>query len=117
MGVDAIERQIDVARGTQRLPAPRFDAVTLAEHGEQPVAEELVDPAAVRGNRGAYHAEELVEYVDDVERQALLGKAREIAQVDEHHDQRFFNAGRIRLLDRRALGSRAVDFNSRVTTM
>ena len=70
LGVDAIERQIDVARRAQRLPASRFDAVTLAEHGEQSVAEELVDPAAVRGDRGADHAEELVEHVDDVERQA-----------------------------------------------
>ncbi len=87
---------------------PAFDAVALTEHREQPVAEELVDPAAVRGDRGADDAEELVEHVDDVERQPLLREAREIAQVDEHHDQRLLDAGRIRLLDLGALGPGAV---------
>ena len=98
--IDAIERQVDVARRAQRLPAAGIDAVALAEHGQQPVAEELVDPAAVRGDGGADDAEELVEHVDDVERQPLLRQAREIAQVDEHDDERLLDAGRIGLFDR-----------------
>ena len=98
LGVDVVEREIDGARGPQRLPAADLDAVVLAEDGQQAVAQELVDPAAVRVDGGAGRGEELVEDEDDVVGQAALRELREVAQVEEHDGQRLLDAGRIELL-------------------
>ena len=47
LGIDVIEGQIDGAGRAQRLAAARLHTVMLAEDGQQAVAQELVDPAAV----------------------------------------------------------------------
>ena len=101
LGVDVVEHEIDRACRAQGLAATDLDPRMLPEYGEQPVAEELVDPAAVLGDRSADDGEELVQHVHDVVGQPFLRQAREIAQVDEHHDERFLDAGRIGFLQLR----------------
>ena len=98
LGVDVIEREVDGARRPQRLPAAGLHAVALAEYGEQAVAQELVDPAAVRVDGGAGGREELVQDEDHVVGQAALRQLGEVAQVEKHHGQRLLDAGRVQLL-------------------
>ena len=93
-----VEHEIDGACGAQGLAASDLDPRVLAEDGKQPIAQELVDPAAVLGYRRADDGEELVQHVDDIVGQPLLRKPREIAQVDEHDNERLLDAGRIRFL-------------------
>jgi len=81
LGVDAIERQIDGAGCAQRLPATDLHRVALAEYGKQAVAQELVDPAAVRVDRGAGGGEELVEDEHHVVGEATLRQMGEIAEA------------------------------------
>ena len=78
---------------------PTSTPARCAENGEQAIAQELVDPAAVLGNGRADHGEELVQDENHVERQPLLGEAREIAQIDEHDGERLLDAARILLLE------------------
>ena len=67
--IDAIERQVDGARRAQRLPASGLDAVALTEHGQQAVAEELVDPAAVAVMAAPTTPKNSLSTIDDVEGQ------------------------------------------------
>ena len=94
-----------------------LDTDVLPEHGEQPVAQELVDPAAMLGDGGADDGEELVQHEDDVERQPLLREAREVAQVDEHDGERLLHAAESASSSSAASGPAVAAFNSRVTTM
>ena len=98
LALTCVEREVDGARRPQRLPAAGLHAVALAEDGEQAVAQELVDPAAVRVDGGAGGGEELVQDEDHVVGQPALGELGEVAQVEEHHGQRLLDAGGVELL-------------------
>ena len=97
LGIDVVEGEIDGARGPQRLAAAGLHAVVLPEDGEQAVAQELVDPAAVGVDGGAGRGEELVQDEDHVVGEAALRELGEVAQVEEHHGQRLLHAGGVEL--------------------
>jgi hypothetical protein len=54
-----------------------------AEHGQQAVAQELVDRAAMADDHGHDEGEELVQVVDRLARARAFGERREPADVDE----------------------------------
>ena len=97
--VQEVEREVDGARGAQRLPTADLDPEALAEDGDQAVADEAVDAAALGVDRGADGAEEFVEQKHDVERQLLRGNRRVAAHVDVEHRERLFDAVAVGLVE------------------
>ena len=70
-------RRLDRALGVVGL------ALGRAEHGDQPVADELVDVAAVLVDARHGGLEQLVQLGDDLVRLGLLGERGEVADVEE----------------------------------
>lgn len=85
--IELIQRRVDPARRAQGLPARGLRVALAPEHRKQPVAQILVDPAALGLDRRADDAEELVEQEHDVVRQAALRQACEAAHIEEHDGQ------------------------------
>ena len=100
----------------KRLAAAGLDAVVLAEDGEQAIAQELVDPAAVSCGSPRRRGEELVQNENDVVGQAALRELGEVAQVEEHDGERLLDAGRVRSCSSAASGPVLAGRSRRVTS-
>ena len=83
--VEAGEPRLDPERRIERLTGGLLRRRVQAEESQNPVADELVDIAARILHRLAHRLEIAVEDEHRVEGQALLGEAREAAQVAEQH--------------------------------
>ncbi len=97
--VEAIEREIDVAGGGERLPAPCRLAGFCAEDGHQAVTQILVDLAVVAADGLAHRGEQAVENEYDVVGQARLADGGESPRIEEQHGESALHA----LLIRRCL--------------
>src|SRR3954467_4614441 len=84
-------------------------ALGSAEHGQQPVADELVRMAAVTQDHGDDGVIEVVEARDDLVGGGALGERREPAYVDEQDRDVDLLALEVRALRQHALGQRRID--------
>ena len=80
-----------------------------AEHGEQPVADELVDVAVALGDDRHHELEQAVERLEHLAGLELLGEAREVPDVDEHHRHVDLARPQRRALAQDVLGDVAVE--------
>ena len=85
--VEQADQAVDLGAGEQRRAAGGVEARGRTEDGEHAVAGAVVHPAAVAVDGLADRVEEIVEQIDHVVGQLLLGQRGEAAHVDEQHGE------------------------------
>ena len=114
--VEPIQRECRSRARPAGVAATQFLPALLSEHGQQPIAEELVDPAVVLVDRGTRGGKELVQDEHDVVGQPVACDPVDVPDPQIEQAQRLVHAGIIRARGRRrAAAASSERRTSRVT--